>query len=85
MSTLTTIPNIKDVEEYDTEKLFTFLQTKVLNLSEKDLIKFRDQEATGQSFVYMTQNDFTKHPFNFGFEKARYLSVLINRLNSQSK
>ncbi|RGB38958.1 hypothetical protein C1646_804915 [Rhizophagus diaphanus] len=84
MSTLTTtISNVEDVKGYNTERLINFLQSKISNLNEKDFMILRNQNIDGEVFVYMTQNDFTKSPFNFSYGKAKKFAILIDMLNSQ--
>ncbi|PKK69702.1 hypothetical protein RhiirC2_747860 [Rhizophagus irregularis] len=84
MSILTTnLPNVEDVEGYDTERLIDFLRSKISNLDEKDFKILRDQDVDGLAFLHMTEDVFTKPPFNFVYGKAKKLGVLIDSLNNQ--
>ncbi|GES85773.1 hypothetical protein GLOIN_2v1771596 [Rhizophagus clarus] len=80
-----TDPSFKEIEEYNTEQLITYLRTKISNLEENDFTILCDQSINGQAIVTMTQKEFSEPPFNFVYRKARNLDTLIARLNNQNK
>ncbi|RIA86072.1 hypothetical protein C1645_741114 [Glomus cerebriforme] len=83
MSSTTTNPLFKEVKEYDTKQLITFLQGKNLNLHENVFSTLLQQEVVGLDFLQWTIEKLRSEPYNFPDRSATRLVTLVNYLNSQ--
>ena len=76
---------VRDVEEFSTDKLISFLERWNFKLSKDHIAALRNKMITGSDFLQLTREIPSTEPFNFHNEKLVTILTLIQDLNRQSR